>query len=1024
MSIIKYSVRNPIIVNMLMIAILILGTVSLLELPRELNPKVAFNYVFIIVPYPGVGAEEVEKMIVVPLENAVDDIEDLKMMSSESNEGSGFVWLQFEDLSEVHFRERLNEVETAVNRVELPEGAQDPIVEDFDSGDYIPVISLSIVGDMPERRLHDLAEEVRDELLDIDGVAKVALTGTRDREIWIEIEPERLRQHRISLSRVVASLGNRNLNLPAGDLLIGRESYLVRTIGEVKTPEGFRSLVVRWDPSGNHLHLGDIATVEDRWEKERTRSRMDGAPAVTLSVSKKTRANSLDVVRAVKAVGEKYRDRLPFGAKIVFTNDTSIYIKDILFKLQTNAILGFMLVILMLYIFMGLRNALVAAVGIPIAFMATFIFMNQTGQTFNSNSLFGLMLILGVVVDDAIIVVENCFRHRQRGLSRVEAAVTGTTEVFWPVVSATTTTIAAFLPLILMTGIMGKFMRIIPIVVSLTLLASLVEVFLIAPSHFAEWGGTGHPRRSRWFTGLRRLYVRILVKLIRRRYWVGPMVLFLALLLSGVIPLVGVDLFRGHEFSQFMVWVTMPVGSTLDETDRVIKRIESAARSLPKEEVHTVISSTGILQMETDWIYAEHVGQVAVDLVESELRRRSVDEIMNDLRGRIAGIAGPVDLRLSKISGGPPVGKAVEVKVKGKYFDELSDIADELKAVLDSIPGVYDVGDDWYPGKDEVRVVVDEEQASLFGLSVAAIAAEVRAAVDGIEATVFRDADEEIDVRVKLAGIGHGGLDELMKLPLVTPSGESIRLDRVCRFETGPTVFRIRRFEQERAITVSADVDKRVTTAVEVNREIARRFADLPLRHPGCQLDFRGEMKEFQESIGQLGRLFLFGVILIFTILGAQFKSVRQAFIILLTIPFGFIGAMIGLFVIGSPLSIVTMYAIVALAGIAVNDAIVMVSFINNSRAAGVGKLRSVIESGRIRLRPIILTSLTTILGLLPMAVGMGGKSEMWGPFANTIVFGLAAATILTLLVIPTVYIIIVDEWFGLKPLGWKSKRT
>ena len=311
----------------------------------------------------------------------------------------------------------------------------------------------------------------------------------------------------------------------------------------------------------------------------------------------------------------------------------------------------------------------------------------------------------------------------------------------------------------------------------------------------------------------------------------------------------------------------------------------------------------------------------------------------------------------------------------------------------------------------------NEARAMRYGLSVAAVAGEVRTAVEGSEVTIFRDADEEVDVRLKMAGLEEAGIEALRGLMIAAPTGAMVRLDNICDFETGPTLFRIRRYRQERAITVSANVDKRVTTAVKVNREIQKRFESIAPRYPGYTLDFTGEMEEFTESFNQLAKLFLFGVILIFTILSAQFKSIRQSFIILLTILFGFIGSMIGLLIIQKPFSFVAMYGMVALAGIAVNDAIVMVSFINRARARGAGKWRSIIESGRIRLRPIILTSVTTILGLLPMAVGLGGKSEAWGPMANIIIFGLMASTILTLLVIPTVYSIVVDEWFGLAPL-------
>ncbi|MBT3233988.1 MAG: efflux RND transporter permease subunit [Calditrichaeota bacterium] len=1024
MKIIEYSVKNPLLVNLLMVGIFILGTIALIEMPRELNPKVSFNWVFVIVPYPGAGAVEIEKIITTKVEEAVDDVDDINMITGESSEGASFVMITFDDISDQTFRERLNEVESAVNRIDFPEGALDPEIMDFDSEDFLPVISVSILGDMPERELQKLSDALKDDLMDIKGVAQVSLSGTREREVWIEVQPQKLVQHNLSMTQIVQAIGSRNLNLPAGDIKIGRQSYLVRTVGEIESLDGLGKIVVRWDPRGNHLYLGQVANIKDTWARASTIARMDGQPAATLSIARKGSANSLEIIAKVKEAAERYRKQLPAGSSLVFTNDTGIWMKDLLGKLQTNALLGFVLVILILYVFMGFRNALVAAIGIPIAFWTTFYFMSKSGQTFNGSALFGLMLVLGVVVDDAIIVVENCFRHRHLGKSAAQAAIDGASEVFSPVISATLTTIAVFLPLMLMSGIMGKFMRVIPIVVSLTLVASLIEVFLIAPSHFTEWAG-GHAKHTqRWFRRLRKIYTHILISLIRKRYLVGPSILILAVLLAMLIPLVGQDLYSGDEWSQFFVWVEMPSGTSLAETDRVIRAIEKFTEELKEGEVHTVIGNTGLMQVEADWIYADNVGQVIVDLVESEFRDREMDDIMEDLRGKVKNIEGPTSIRIKEVSQGPPVGKPVEIKVKGKYLEELAEVAEAVKAELRQMPGVFEINDDNQIGKTEIKVIIDEERAAMHGLSVAMVAGEVRSAIAGVQATIFRDGDEEVDVLVKLEGGDDLGYDGLRGLMIMAPTGAMVRLDNICRLEEAPTLFKIKRFEKERAITVSANINKSVTSAIKVNKEVMEKFEDISLRYPGYRLDFRGEFKEFEDAFKDLGKLFIVGIILVFVILGAQFKSIKQSLIILITVPFAFIGSMIGLLVTGNPFSLMTMYGMVALAGIAVNDAIVMVSFINNKRRNGSNKWTSIIEAGRIRLRPIILTSVTTILGLMPMAIGLGGKSETWGPLATTIVWGLAVATLLTLFAIPTVYSIAVDDSFGFRLIMDRIRRS
>ncbi|MCK5119584.1 MAG: efflux RND transporter permease subunit, partial [Candidatus Latescibacteria bacterium] len=410
------------------------------------------------------------------------------------------------------------------------------------------------------------------------------------------------------------------------------------------------------------------------YEDARTRSRLDGQPAITLSVMKKQQGNSIRLTDEIKDIVKDWEARkLPENVKITLTWDTSVFIRDILKKLETNALLGMLLVLGALYVFLGERNAVFAALGIPVTFMATFFFMKATGRSLNGNSLFGLVLVLGIIVDDAIVVVENVYRYIQKGMSPRDAVIKGTPEVAIPVLSSTLTTVAAFLPLMLMPGIMGKFMKIIPIVVCLVLLASVIEAFFILPSHIADWGkvrrseGRGH----RFFLKLRKWYTRNLLRVLRRRYWVLAGVLVLALASTGLVPLVGVDMFVDEEISQFSVRVWMPVGTRLAETDRVISKIEKLALALPKKEVASVVANVGILQLDDDTVVNTHVGELMVDLVEPEHRERTSDEIIAELRGKIKSISGISKLELSKVSHGPPTGKAVEVKVKGKYLDEL-----------------------------------------------------------------------------------------------------------------------------------------------------------------------------------------------------------------------------------------------------------------------------------------------------------------------------------------------------------------
>jgi multidrug efflux pump subunit AcrB len=454
----------------------------------------------------------------------------------------------------------------------------------------------------------------------------------------------------------------------------------------------------------------------------------------------------------------------------------------------------------------------------------------------------------------------------------------------------------------------------------------------------------------------------------------------------------------------------MPTGTNLDTTSRILREFEEAALDLPPSEVRSVHSTAGLVITDTDWIFASSIGELWLDLVPSYERTRSLDAIMSDLRKRLVQITGPTSIELAKLNTGPPVGKAVEVKLKGKYFDELERAAAELKSVLAETDGVLDVDDDFDEGKREVRLKVDPQRAALHGLSVGQVGAAVRNAVDGVTADKMYDADEEIEVVVRLDMATTKRPEDLLRLPLLTPLGTTIALGEVAGFEMASTRGQINRWKSQRSITLSANVDENITSSVAVNRLLQEAFDGMKTRYPGVTIDFSGEFKEFQEAFAGIVQLFLFGMLLIYAILGAQFRSYVQPLVIMFTVPFAFIGAIFGLLVSGHPFSIVTMYGVVALAGIAVNDAIVMMAFINNARREGMSTVDAVVEAGRHRLRPILLTSLTTIAGLLPMALGIGGASLSWGPMANTIVWGLTVATLLTLFMIPAVYVILVQD--------------
>ena len=1013
MSIPKLSVSNPVLANLLMTAIVLAGLYAWVVLPRELTPEISLHTATITTLYPGASPEEVEQLITVPIEEAIEGISKVDLIVSASSEGRSVITVQFEDISDREFDKQFQNLRSEVDRVnDLPEEIlEEPQVLELDVSTGFPMLTVVVGGEISEDLMRDIAEDLKDEILEIPNIASVRIAGMRDREIWVEVDPNRLKAYKLPIDQVINALKAHNLNLPAGTMEVGRTEYLVRTMGEFRSPGEIEETIVRVGQTGTPLRLRDVATVSDTYEKPRTRSHINGDPSISLTIQKKTEGNTIKLVKQIRDLVEARQRNAPVGVKISAVNDYSVILRERLGILQTNALFGLALVVLLLYLFIGGRNALFAALGIPVAFMATFLFLYLTGYTLSGVALFGLILVVGIVVDDAIVVVENVFRHIQAGKPPREAAVLGAEEVGWPVVAASLTTIAAFGPLMFMSGIPGQFMRIVPVVAILVLIASLLEVFMILPSHIAEWGKaqSTEQRRHAWFDHVRRRYIRILKRTIRWRYPVVIGVLILGILVcAGAFLLLDKELFPGEDFPQFYIKAQMPPSFGIKETSATLAQIEAIAMSVPAHERVAVVSNIGLLTptggLQEGVTFRSNVGEVLVELVPKDQRQRSTDEIVAALRQKVTTVSGVESLRFDRLQGGPPQGKDVEVKVKGEQFDQLEKIAEMLKAELHQMEGVYDIEDDFLVGKSELRLRVKEEKAHQYGLNIFQIAYTVRNALEGNTITTYREADESIDVVVKYDQHALKTIEALNDLLIATPTGTIVPVRDVTDIHEEQGYAEIRRFEGERAITVSAAVDKKKTTAVGVNQALISAFDSVESMYPGYRLDFRGVFDQIQDSFAELGKLFSIGILLIYVILGTQFKSFLQPIVILFAVPFGIIGAMVGLLAVGGTLSMVAMFGIVALAGIVVNDSIVFIDFINKYREQGYSKWRAILKGGSVRLRPIILTSVTTVFGLIPMATGLGGKSPIWMPLASTIIFGLSASTFLTLFIMPALY--------------------
>ncbi len=1051
MSIPKLSVSNPVLSNLLMVIITALGVYAWFTLPRDLIPEIVTYTARISTFYPGASAETVEKLVTAQIEDAIEKVDQIDLITSKSSEGRSDISVQFEEISDRDFDKRVQDLRNAVDRIkDLPNELLDqPEVVAVDISNGVPMVTVAVSGNLDESQMKLAAEVLEKQITKIDGVSNIQVAGVRDREIWVEVDPDRLKSYNLVAEQVSLALSQRNLNLPAGVLEVGESEFLVRTMGEFRSVAEIAETIIKVNAYGTPVRVKDVASVRDTYQDARTLSRINGQSSISLTIQKKNDGNAIRIIDQIRKIVAPYTEgqtnranliiqktspklipiELPPETKISLVNDSSVLLRERLGILQNNALLGLVLVVVFLWLFMGSRNAFFAALGIPVAILGALWILKLMGSSINASTLFGLILVIGIVVDDAIVVIENVFRRIEEGLPPTKAAIVGAQEVAWPVLSASLTTMAAFLPLILMSGIPGQFMRVVPITGVVVILASLVEVFAILPAHIAEWSkpnnDSNSDNRSNWFVSIQDRYVELLNRILDWRY----VVVFGTVLGTFVFSILAFislpkELFPGEDFPQFYIKVDMPTDYGIEETTRFMEKLEGVVTSLPREEYVALVTNIG-LQTPTNGLegtsISSNVAEVLVELVPKDERNRSRDEIIEFLRLQMTEITGAEKIYFDKQEGGPPRGKDVEVKVKGDRIPQLVAIANQLKEKLNSINGVFDVKDDFKSGKPEIRLRTKGEKLRQFGLTIFQVANNVRHAIEGNICTVYRDADEAIDVVVKYGKNSMNTVDALSQMMIATPSGISVPLKDIAQLSREESLVDIKRFDVERSITVSASVDREVTTPAIATQALQTAFENIGFRYPGYSLDFRGEFDQILESFKELGlKLLPMGVMLMYFILGAQFKSFLQPFIILFAIPFGVIGAMVGLLITQSTLSLIALFGVVALAGIVVNDSIVLIDFINQRRNhksstndqeevdGAVDDLRdAVLKGSRLRLRPIVLTSLTTIAGLIPMFLGLGGKSPIWQPLASTIIFGLLFSTMLTLFVMPALYYII-----------------
>ncbi len=1010
MNLPEFSTKNNVLLSIVLVTILVLGGFSIARMPQEQFSEVPFFWVNVIVPYPGASASDIEQSVTVKVEQEMQGLKSLKQIQSVTSDGLAVVRVEFDDgISNDEFDRLFQDVRTRLGKVNLPDGTLQPLADDFSSNDFLPVIEVVVSGQTPYEDLSVTAAALRDRILAVKDVSSVDLVGDRDRRIVVDADREKLESLGISIAEVLRAVQQKNVTVPGGSLETVSREYLLRTVGSLRGIGEFENVIVRrTDSLSGLVRVGDVARVYEDFDQNGEVSRFNGEGAIVLRVGKVARGDSIGVIDRVKAIVAGFEASLPEGVSVALVNDSTVQIRDSIDVLLSNAVQGLVLLSVILLLFLGLRNALMTALGIPVTFAITFLILEALGETINSNTLFGLVLVLGLIVDHAIVITENTHRLRGMGYDKRRAAIEGTSQVAWPIVASSLTTVAAFLPLMILPGTIGKFLRVIPLVVSIALIASTLEAILFIPAHMVEWpGGNQLKTKPDLFERLKPGFERFVRALYRKRLFVVLGFFVVAGGIFATIPFIKQDLFSAEDFTLFYIDIDLPAGSNSAKTESVVRRFEERIQPLRGNgEVSNVISSVGFRSGGSGGTSAGNVGQIVVDLTEvKEGRARPIAIIMDEVMQLCADIPGPEKVIYRKAASGPPVSAPVGFRIRGDDYTALIETASSMRDRLAAYPELFNIEDTLQTGTPELRILINEERASAYGITVASAGAFIRGSYDGYPAGSVFFGNEELDIVVRYAGTGGAdSIARLLELKIPTPDGRLIPFSAIASLEEGAALAAIKRLDGKREVGVTSEAYSKDGVPA-INADIKAWFASEVLpENPGLELVVGGEFAEIADLLIQILRVFLLGIFLIYAVLGAQFKSFSQPLLILLSVPMAFAGVVLFLVLSGTPFSTTVLYAGVALAGIAVNDSIVLIDFINELRKKGMAIGDAVVEAAATRLRPILLTSVTTIGGLLPTAVGLGGYSVVWSPMASTIIFGLFFSTVTALTVVAALY--------------------
>ncbi|MBC8210491.1 MAG: efflux RND transporter permease subunit [Gammaproteobacteria bacterium] len=1007
--------KNDVLANLTFVLILVIGIISYLGLPRQQDPDINFNWIIVNTLLPGASAQDVEKLITDPLEDALKTLADVKFISSNSRESVSSLLLRFNQIDERTYDKHLSDLRREIQNIEsdFPVAASTPKVFEIVSANAFPAATVLIKGIAYDENLRRQAKHVIDELKRMQGVDRVDNYGLNDPELQIYYQPEKLLEAGLNPTDLADSVKLLFNDLSAGSVTAAGQKWLVRLTGKSEDPADLGDFPILGKQG--YIPLSSLARIE-RGQQEASRIvSSNGTPTVLAAVLKQSGANTLELIQRVQQYIEQ-RNQLTesTGVELVLVDDQSEITSNALNIMQTNALYGLSFVLLITFLFLGFRIALITTIGIPFILAGTFWVLSGLGHTLNVSVLLAVVIALGMLVDDAVVVAESIYHRIVLGEARDSAVLSALKEVFAPVTTAVLTTMAAFLPLVLLPGILGEFMRVIPLVVTVALTISLVEAYWMLPAHVLVMNFDIHQKpsrtqqwRMRMTRNIRIFYTRQLIKVLRipRTMLALSLLLFVAAVAIMASPMIKKDFFASDTLRLFYISIEMPPASVLENTHRKVEQVEKMARRLlGKQEFREMVSYSGLLFTETEPRFGNHYGQVLIGLNPLQPGMRSVEQIMQDMRAEVTALPGAENISFLKLSGGPPTAKAISVKVRGEDYDEIARASAELKAVLEAHPDVSDITDDADRGSNQVSYRLRHAMIQQLGINPAQLSRTLLLSVDGEILSSVQINGDKTEVRLLSADDNLQQIGALLQQIVFTPTGQGLPLSELLSAETRTSLGNIRHYNFKRTITIEADIDKTRIDELAANNFIRQEWDKIKTRYPNIDLDFSGILDDINEALDSIVVLFIFGVGLMYLILGTQFKSYFQPLMILSTVLMAFTGVVLGILITQQALSLYALYGIVALAGIAVNSAIVLISTANAKLASGMSLLHSTVYSARRRVIPIIITTLTTIGGLLSLAMGLGGDSLIWKPVANAIVWGLGFSATLTLFIIPILY--------------------